>query len=364
MAESVSGKMELGQKPLYGSGTGQSFDSDFMRCQRFFYWRHRQGVRLRQAGDGSALVVGHAGHAWMEAFYNYAGEPNKDEPSDKLPFAIAFADNTFEHALGEAAADAARLSLDVLDLEKRADTARTLLHALAPQFARRLERGEVTVGCEVHGTLELPQLWKSEREGGRKAFIGNNELRAFTVACDRLFYHPGDDPNDPDGMPVAGLALDEYKFTGMSSPRAYAEEQLLNDQSLGYLYWLDRFARTHLHLTEPVVGVRYRVFRVVGKIGAASYAEVWEPVNRAKLDDWYARKCALRAGMSAQWERPVEEWHAARYSFGPCRRFGRECAYWALCDEPGDEQGKIGEESDVGSTYVRMSPDEFEREKA
>lgn len=331
----------------YGSGTGSSFDADYLKCRRLFYWRHQQGVRPRAQGDGAALVVGTAGHAWMERFHEALSR------GDDTTAAVSLGDAAFAWSLEEMMPEAKGLGFDLITTDERASVAINLLHALAPQFARRIAAGERTVANEMEGTLTLPP------GPGLACRTGEDPLRNFTVAIDRVFYHPGDEE-----QPITGLAIDEYKFTSMASTKQYAENMLMNDQTLGYLYWLDRAAHNLGTSSEsiwngaPVVGVRYRIFRVDGKISAASYHETWETVDRGKLDDWYNRKVALRAEMSAGWEKPMDAWPASRYAFGPCHTFGRECPYAAMCDEPGAEREKVGQAEDANSPYVRdLSPD-------
>lgn len=352
---------------LYGSGRGNSFDADFRKCERYGFWFHQEGVRLRDRGDGAALVVGSAGHAWMEAFHTNEGSNLLD--CDAMVGRTDSADAEFARVLNEASTEARGFGFELLTLEERADTASTLLHTLAPQFAKRTLAGESTVQTEMHGTLVLPGIERTYRDN--KDLVGSDELSNFTVAIDRVFYHPGAGPLDAEDIPrEAGIGVDEFKFSGMASPRQYAEDHLLNDQSLGYLYWLrqamrekgfasfkDGLGASH---TIPLLGVRYRVFRVKPPIGAKSYVEVWERVNDAKLDDWYRRKVAQRARLAARWGKGMDEWDASRYAFGPCHKFGRQCEYWALCDEPGTERAKIGAPEDANSMYVRMTPEEFE----
>lgn len=327
---------------LYGSGTGNSFDADYLRCERYAFWLHHEGVRLRQQGGAAPLIVGSAGHKWMEVFHTIAERNGGFD----LTLGIAHADASFHESVEEAMGEAKEFGYDLVDVEDRAETALNLLHALAPQFERRALLGEKTFEVEMHGTVELPDV---------PVPATAPRLNESTVQCDRVFYHPGASDLDAEDIPrTEGFALDEYKFTSASSPKSYAEEMLLNDQSLRYLYWL-----TKALAPNRVLGVRYRVFRVAPPITGKSYAEVWETVNQAKLDDWYNRQVRLRLEMNDRWVcDDMNEWHAARYSGGPCTRYGRDCPYMAFCDEPGAEASKVGEPEDVGTLYVRMPQQE------
>jgi hypothetical protein len=324
----------------YGSGTGNSFQSDYAKCERFFFHKHRQGLRAKTTGEAVALAVGTALHAYLEQFYlaEMRGEPFTQcvnagvEKFHEIIRATKLTD-----------------SLANAELEERAMTALSLLSIKSDEFWRRLNEGdERTIACELHLTLQLPETFEFE---GRILTI-RPELRSYTVQIDRLYDQLRHE--EWDG-PVR--VVEDYKSTSSSSPANYIEQCLMNDQSTGYVHTVNRAIEHHpegaagfmpdgyapkLEVAEPVGAVRYSGFRVKGRVDtSAAFAEDITGIDQAKCNDWYKRLLLVRARMSGQWDLPRDMWVASRIAFGPCTQFYRQCEFWNICDAPGDESRVI-----------------------
>lgn len=324
----------------YGSGTGNSYQSDYAKCERFFFHKHRNALRAKASGEAVALAVGTALHAWLQAFYEaeMRGE-NKRWCGDLAH--TAFYDALKDVGRGE--------NLDTAELDKRAMTALSLLNRRSDEIWRRLNDGvERTIACELHLTLTLPETFNYD---GRALAI-RPELQQYTVQIDRLFDQMS--AEEWDG-PVR--VVEDYKSTSSSSPATYIEQCLMNDQSTGYVYAVNKWiaagteldaTRTALAPEEPAGAIRYSGWRVKGPVeSAAAYAELTTPVSESACTDWYKRLLLARARMSAQWDDPRDMWLASRYAHGPCTQFYRQCEFWGVCSAPGDEERVIEEEYEV-----------------
>lgn len=322
----------------YGSGTGNSFQSDFAKCERFFFHKHREGLRAKSTGEAAALAVGTALHAYLEQFYL------AEMRGEVFHQAVNAGIEKFHEIIG-----ATRLtdSLVNAELEERAMTAKALLGIKVDEFWRRLNEGqERTIACELHLTLQLPEVFQFD---GRALTI-RKELRAYTVQIDRLFDQSTHE--DWDG-PVR--VVEDYKSTSSSSPASYIEQCLMNDQSTGYVHTVNGALATRdfwnerpvalLPMHEKVGAIRYTGFRVKGRVDtSAAFAEDITGVDEAKCTDWYKRLLLVRSRMSSQWDQPRDLWLANRIAFGPCTQFYRQCEFWSICDAPGDESRVIENE--------------------
>lgn len=321
----------------YGSGTGNSFQSDYAKCERFFFYKHRQGLRAKSSGEAIALATGTALHAWLEGFYL------AEMRGERFEHCVAEAKQRFYDSVS----GTTFTNLTRAEFEERSMTALNLLNIKSAEFWRRLNEGEErTIACELHLTLTLPETFDYE---GRSYTI-RPELRSYTVQIDRLLDQMRHE--EWDG-PVR--AVEDYKSTSASSPASYIEQCLMNDQSTGYVHTVNRALPIFrwdaenvgvpmLKTGEPVGAVRYTGFRVKGRVDtAAAYAELLTPIDEAKCNDWYKRLLLVRARMSRQWDEPRDLWLASRIAHGPCTQFYRQCEFWDVCDAPGDESRAIAE---------------------
>jgi len=334
-----------------GSGKGNSFQSDYARCERYFYFKHRRHLKHSKAVEGAATIVGTALHEWLRAFYTAEMEGNPFEHCKEQ--AIAW----FHTALQGATAELPE-GTDHTQLDKRATTALALLARRANTIWKRLQEGdERTLACELHLTLELPESFIFDNEESPK---GNKlticpELRHYTVQIDRVF----DQIKHPD-IDEACRVVEDHKSTSASSPKAQAQQFLMNDQSTGYVFAFNKsiaalgnFPRALLE-DEHATAIRYDVWRVEGKIDSdAAFHEEIRLVDPQVGSDWYKRLLLTRARMSECWNYPLDLWTASRIAYGPCKLFGKECEFWPICDDPGNEERVIEEEYEETSEEER-----------
>lgn len=349
------------------SGVGNSFQSDWQRCPRYFHDEHRHPLvhravdaegKLVEAGldEAVALTVGKAGHAWLEGFYQTILD------GASLSFAIKTGDEMFEKSAAHVASQIGDfVSWDMIQRDDKFELARMVLKARARVLYERQQSGaERTIALEQYQELALPGDFYIPTMPGHVFVIrhtcGREEsdyptrddclpdkacLRRYTVRIDRVF----EDARQ-------GVLVEDYKFTGWSSPKSFAEEELMTDQSTRYVYvWnsteCDRAVEDHDLMRGVAEGVRYSVFRLQKSLTASSFHEEVRLIDTNQLSDSWMRLCLERAEMSRIWDYPREMWQANRYAHGPCVKFGRYCKFSELCNNPGDEENFI---SDGGQT--------------
>lgn len=351
------------------SGVGNSFQSDWQLCPRYFHDEHRHPLvhravdaegKLVEAGldEAVALTVGKAGHAWLEGFY---GEIIKSQGATSVRGCIQRGDAFFEASAAHVASQIGDfVSWDMIQRDDKFELARMVLKARARVLYERQQSGaERTIALEQYQELALPGDFYIPTMPGHVFVIrhtcGREEsdnptrddclpdkacLRRYTVRIDRVF----EDAKQ-------GVLVEDYKFTGWSSPKSFAEEELMTDQSTRYVYvWNEAGPEAmdiERHNVAPAEGVRYSVFRLQKSLTASSFHEEVRLIDTNQLSDSWMRLCLERAEMSRIWDYPREMWQANRYAHGPCVKFGRFCKFSELCNNPGDEGNFI---SDGGQT--------------
>lgn len=336
----------------YGSGTGNSYQSDWQKCQRFFLHKHRRGLTHRDKEKIIALSVGTAGHLWYEYFFKGFLEGLSYEQ------AMERADYYFWEGAKEAAQEVGDLvSWDTIREDEKMAFAQLVLKARARGEWEKLESGEERVlGVEWESYLMLPPVFNipSSDENffirhtcGTTVLESENPaldkcrslevdcLRRYTVKIDLVKEHR-----------EKGVRTIDHKFSSASSPKQYAQEMLNNDQGTRYMYvWNEK-------MQPRALGIVFNVNRLSAKISASSFHEEYCPIDENQLTDSWMRLCLERAEMSEKWDKPMELWEARRWASGPCVRFGRDCEFKLLCDDPGREHSYISEHGGGGKYWL------------
>lgn len=303
------------------SGTGNSYQTDYAMCQRYFKHKHVDHIALKASPEAAALAVGEAMHAYFQGFLV----------------------NQMEGRGWEECAEAAVVSYEALlrggpQLEgpeqeewmSRIELAGTVLPMWATRQWAKLESGaERTLAVELDLALELP----AETEYGPIA----PHLRRYTARLDRVY----------EDTARSMVFVQDWKSTKALSPREIARNYQMSDQHLGYVYlWVAEGLR--LGLPVGADGVVYSFIRLHPKVNSEhTFHDEERVVNDAQLRDWYDRLLAARAQMSVQWDRPLNAWLPNRSAFGPCIKYGHECEFRRLCMRPSDREALIRDQYEV-----------------
>lgn len=324
------------------SGTGASYQADWLRCERYFFEKHRRGIVLAKNPDAMvAAAVGTALHEFKRAFYEAQMFDADITPHD----AKLCGEDAFEKALAAETAEHVGIDFDDVLRDERAQFARNVLSARVSEIAQRLRSGvERTIACEQELTLNLTAEFEP------RYVELPEELHTYTGRIDRIFEHDGSLPDTP-----AGIGIEDYKSTSANSPKQVASEMHMSDQHLGYAYLVDHKFYTPQPSAPMVAFARYTVYRLTKALTASSWHEEALEIEGDRLTDWYQRLIKQRLRMARQWEAPRDEWEARRYAHGPCIRFGRPCEYITLCQNPGAEERFIGEYGSAATYWEAKS---------
>lgn len=304
-------------------------------CERYFYWKHRRGLDLPVPPDFSALTLGTAFHKSQEVFYTHQFDGKSKEQC--VEWACVAFQRTLKQLL-ESTSAAIGESLDDQVMNKRAVTTLAHLQMRLPRQWDRLNDGkERTVvlpngrpALEMHLTLELPASIVIPGLGEVQI---RPELRHFTVQIDRVA-EVFNEIND-----LWWRTVIDFKSTASKSPASVAVEYHSSDQHVGYAFCYNQQPEV-----DPIEYSDYRVWRIEGPIeSTAAYAEDPRLLRPEVINEWYTDLIVRRAAESALWDQPMVAWKKRRYTKGPCFVWGKECRYWALCNDPGGEEQQIAD---------------------
>ena len=286
------------------SGLGNSFDSEYRKCQRKFYYGTRLGLALQSARVAPPLLIGEAIHKYAETFLKawMAGSRDKDTvKAESL--------GEFNTIVGTPDPE-----LDI-DLLEREQLARAVLPFWAERKWERLAAGaETPLAVEVAYAMPLPA---DTDYGPIRA-----ELRTYTVKIDYVFTKAG------------GLnCVCDHKGTGALSLAQESLHYLMSDQHLGYV-----FVWNWANPSQLADTLMYDMMRLHAKVTSphAFHVEERNVDLGAQLDDWYQRMLYVRAELSNKWDQPPVAWISNTVPHGPCLSYGRACEFTPLCKRPSD----------------------------
>jgi len=295
------------------SGLGNSFNTDYTRCQRYFYYKHRRGIeRKRDATLQPALVIGTCVH---EALAQYlVGQALEYGPDECLQGMR----NTWQLAL-ERECDGVGYdpySATDDDFDARCQVAEAVMEAWAVQ---QWERGndETTLAVEWDAVGWLPNHDYILPHLYQMTFRADHVVRLS------------------DGT----VCIRDWKTTRAPSPQTEARNYLMTDQHLGYAWAWQR-----AHPEDQVYTVEYAFLRLHPKVSSKDAFHIERrDVFPEQLEDWYERMAALRGDMSGKWDDAAVAWQQNRIAHGPCMMYGRACEYAPLCQRPWDREQQIRE---------------------
>ena len=316
------------------SGQGGSWNGDFTQCMRKGFHAHVQRLTPTESAPGAALIVGEAVHVYAQALYEsqLLGAPfTHCKDTAKQAFELFLFQDSDGHQMRDPY------------LEERVKLAEQVLPVWAEGQLARLEAGvERTIAVEVSFSYRLP----AETPYGPI----RDDLRTVTGRIDRVFKR--NDPLALDRLDGVGLTVQDHKATKASSLTYYVRDLMRSDQHLGYVFgW--NLAQYHKGISvggnldmeaiedytldaraqegwEPADEIEYNLIRL-GTLSPKSLHRESRPTNTEQLLDYYKRLCALRAELSARWDKPKEWWHQ---NTANCAKFGEQCPFYRLCEEP------------------------------
>lgn len=319
------------------SGQGGSWNAEFTTCMRKGFHQHVQGLVPTSTEPSAPLIVGEAVHLYAQMLYEtqlIGGDAERCKEEAEFAF-----HNFLAGSQGHALLNNKEWEADPYLME-RAKLARQVLPVWAEGQLARLAAGvERTIAVEVSFSYKLP----AETTYGPIS----DHLRLVTGRIDRVFKR--NDPLDVSRLDQVGLTIQDHKATKASSLAYYVRDLLRSDQHLGYVFgWnlarpprsgmeLMHSAITHYTLDarakegwEKADEIEYNLIRL-GTLSPKSLHRESRPTNTEQLLDYYERLCSLRAELSRLWDKPKEWWHQ---NTGACARFGEQCAFYRLCEEP------------------------------
>lgn len=293
---------------MASSGTGNSHDADYRKCQRLFYHRHRQGIGAKGSSTAPPLLVGEAQHKYMEVLLNYWMEA----PTPNFKEVLEEAMSAFNAVMGEP-------DPENVDMLERESLARGVLPLWAARKWARLESGvEIPVATELSLQIDLP----AECEYGTII----EPLRKYTAKLDYVY----------EERDTKHIVISDHKGTKAVAPAREVKHYLMSDQHIGYAAcWnVSDFASKFGACGK----IEYSLTRLHPKF--VSEHTFWdEPrnIDDRMLDDWYTRMLALRVDMSNKWEKDKEVWIMNTVPHGPCLGMdGKSCEFLKLCQRPWD----------------------------
>jgi hypothetical protein len=306
---------------MASSGTGNSHDADYRKCQKLFYYKHRHGYDLKGTSTAPPLLVGEAIHKYCEVFINYWMEaPNPD-----FNVIIEEAMAAFNSIMGNP-------DPDNVDMLERENLARAVLPLWAARKWQKLESGlEIPLATELQLQIDLP----ADTEYGPI----HPTLRKYTAKLDYVYQE----------RDTQYVVISDHKGTKTMAPAKEVKHYLQSDQHLGYAAcWnVSPFATKF----APCAKIEYDLTRLHPKvISEHTFHQEPRNINDEMLDDWYTRMLALRADMTMRWDKPKEVWIMNTTPHGPCLGMdGRSCEFLKLCQRPQDEQALLSTDYEHGA---------------
>lgn len=292
---------------MASSGTGNSHDSDYRKCQRLFLYRHRHHLAAKSTRTAPPLLVGEALHKYCEIFIDaWINGP--------IPFAEAC-----EEAMAGFDAVMGTPNPEDTDMLERESLARGVIPLWAARKWQRLESGiEIPIATEVELALDLP----ADTEYGPI----HAALRRYTAKIDYAYQ---------EGTSKF-VVISDHKGTKAQAPAKEVKHYMMSDQHVGYVACWN--ASPFAADGRKAAKVEYSLTRLHPKV--TSEHTFWdEPrnIDDTLVQDWYERMLALRADMSAKWDKAAEVWISNRTPHGPCLGMdGRACEFQPLCARPAD----------------------------
>ena len=307
---------------MASSGTGNSHDADYRKCQQLYMRKHRQGYGLKGAATAPPLLVGEAIHKYCEVFINgwMEGPPKYEVLCEE-------ATHAFDEIMGTP-------DPDNVDMLERENLARGVLPLWAARKWQRLDSGiEQPIATELYLYLDLPAT----------TMYGpiRPELRKYTAKLDYVYKEEG------NGFVV----VSDHKGTKAVAPAKEVKHYMMSDQHVGYAACWN--ASLHSSSAGPCAKIEYDLTRLHHKV--ISEHTFWqEPRNISDdmIEDWYNRMLALRTDISMKWDQGREQWIMNTVPHGPCLGMdGRACEYLQLCQRPWDAPSLLEDK------YVKEPPE-------
>jgi hypothetical protein len=292
------------------SGTGNSFDADFRKCQQYFYRKHVQGWVAKGLELAPPLLVGTAIHKYAEVFINawMARQPPFNEMVEEALHA-------FHEVMGEP-------DLENVDMLEREHLATMVLPLWAARKWARLEDGiEIPLATELQLQIDLPY----ETPYGPIRI----DLRKYTAKIDYIYQEGG----------TNYVVISDHKGTKALAPAREVQHYLMSDQHIGYVACWNANRQE-----KPAASkIEYSVTRLHMKVTSEHtfYDEI-RNIDDNMVSDWYQRMLALRADITKKWEAPRESWISNTVPHGPCLGMdSRACEFQKLCARPWDAAGLL-----------------------
>jgi hypothetical protein len=294
---------------MASSGTGNSHDADYRKCQQLYLRRHRQGWHSRESTVAPPLLIGEAVHKYCEVFINaWMAGP--------APFEVAKEEamHAFNDIVGHP-------DPDNIDMLERESLARGVLPLWANRKWQRLDSGaEIPVATELQLQLDLPYETKY---GPIRV-----DLRHYTAKIDYLYEEQG----------TNYLVVSDHKGTKASAPAKEVKHYMMSDQHIGYVACVNEHADI-ITKGKRAAKVEYALTRLHKNV--TSEHTFWDEtrnIDDNMILDWYERMLALRADLTRKWDQPRVAWIANTTPHGPCLGMdGRACEFQPLCARPWDE---------------------------